>query len=59
MAFSSTGDGSAERHEGDRVHSVLEENEAAEMASNVADDGRAHADHGDGDHEARVAVHQT
>ena len=50
-----TRDGGAERDKSDRVDTVLEINETAEVTGNVANDGSANSDHKDWDDECRVA----
>ena len=47
---------SAESYKRDSINRILQEDEAAEMASNVADDSGAHANHEDGDDEGDVPV---
>ena len=45
----------AQRHEGNGVDRVLEEDEAAEVAGDIADERRDEGDHGDGQDEGPVA----
>ena len=52
----STRNAGSQSNEGDRVDAVLEVDEAAEMAGNVADHGGAGADHEDGNDKGGVAI---
>ena len=49
-----TGYARSERHEGNGVDRVLEEDEAAQVAGDIADEGRAEGDHADGQGERPV-----
>ena len=51
-----TGNTGSERDEGNRVHSVLEVDEAAKMSGDIADDGGAGADRKDGNDKGGVAI---
>ena len=52
----STRNAGSQSNEGDRVDAVLEVDEAAEMAGNVADHGGAGADHEDGNDKGGVSI---
>ena len=51
-----TGNTGSERDKGNRVHSVLEVDEAAKMSGDIADDGGAGADREDGNDKGGVAI---
>ena len=51
-----TGNAGSERDEGNRVHSVLEVDEAAKVSGDISDDGGAGADHEDGNDKGGVAI---
>ena len=51
-----TGYRSAESHKGNGVDGVLEEDEAAQMASDVTNDSGTKTNHGNRNHEAGISV---
>ena len=51
-----TGYRSAESHKGNGVDGVLEEDEAAQMASDVTNDSSTKPNHGNRNHEAGISV---
>jgi len=46
----------AKSNKSNGIDGVLKENEAAQVSGDVTNDSRAHTDHGNGNHEAGVAV---
>jgi len=51
-----TGNAGSESDEGNRVHSVLEVDEAAKMSGDISDDSGAAADREDGNDKGRVPI---
>ena len=51
-----TGNAGSKSDEGNRVHSVLEVDEAAKMSGDISDDGGAGADHEDGNDKGGVSI---
>lgn len=51
-----TGNAGSQSDEGNRVHSVLEVDEAAEMSGDISDDGGAAADRKDGNDKGGVPI---
>ena len=51
-----TGNAGSKSDEGNRVHSVLEVDEAAKMSGDISDDGGAGADHEDGNDKGGVPI---
>ena len=54
--FVSTRNRGAKSNKSNGIDGVLKENEAAQVSGDVTNDGRAHTDHGNGNHEAGVTV---
>ena len=54
--FLQTRNWGAQSHKGNGVDTILEVNEAAEMAGNVTNDSRTQAHRGDGAHEGGIAI---
>ena len=46
----------AQSHEGNGIDTILEVNEASEMAGNVTDDSGTQTHRGDGDHEGGITI---
>ena len=51
-----TGNAGSKSDKGNRVHSVLEVDEAAEMSSDISNDGGAGTDHEDGNDKGGVPI---
>ena len=54
--FLQTRNWGAQSHKGNGVDTILEVNEASEMAGNVTNDSRTQTHRGDGDHEGGITI---